>query len=78
MNVEDHINRIIANTLGIGEDEVDGGITREKSKDWDSFNHLMIISEVEREIGVKFSITEVEMIKGQSDIVALVNSKKND
>ena len=62
------LKTILAEVLGINEQ----GITEETSPrtvdSWDSFNGLMLVSELENNFNVKFTMDEVVAVKNVKDI----------
>ena len=70
------LKKILSKVLKIDET----GITEKTSPDnvdtWDSFNSLMLVSELENEFGVKFTIDEVVKIKNVGDIIEVLRKYK--
>tara|TARA_Y100000310_G_scaffold333939_1_gene412542 strand:+ start:375 stop:605 length:231 start_codon:yes stop_codon:yes gene_type:complete len=71
----EQLKKIVAKVLNVDESKVDDDLTMDNAEQWDSFNHLLIISEIEKEMGVKFSIQEVEKIKSFKDLKEVVSNK---
>lgn len=71
----EELKKIVAKVLNIGESKVDDSLAMENAEQWDSFNHLLLISEIEKKIGITFSIQEVEKIKSFKDLRGMVSSK---
>ena len=69
------LKKIVVKVLNIDEIEVNDTLTMENAKQWDSFNHLLLISEIEKEMGITFSIQEVEKIKSFKDLREIVLDK---
>ena len=69
------LKKIVVKVLNIDEIEVNDTLTMENAKQWDSFNHLLLISEIEKEMSITFSIQEVEKIKSFKDLREIVSSK---
>ena len=42
---------------------------------WDSFAHVMIVSSIEEEFGVRFALGELELLENVGDMVDLIASK---
>ena len=42
---------------------------------WDSMNHIFIVVELEKRLGVKFQAAEMEELKNVGELAALVRSK---
>lgn len=48
---------------------------REDNEEWDSFNHFLLISEIERESEIKFTIDEVQNVKSFTQLAEMIDSK---
>jgi len=42
---------------------------------WDSLSHIIILTAIEKEYGIRFKIIEVMRLKNLGDLQALINSK---
>lgn len=73
-----NLKDIVSKTLGLKPEMVNNGLSREKSEAWDSFNHLLLISGIEKELGVRFTMAEVEKIKTYKDLADMVGRKARD
>ena len=71
----DNLKKIVAKVLNIDEIRVNDSLSMSNAEEWDSFNHLLLISEIEKELGITFSIQEVEKIKSFRDLREIVSSK---
>ena len=69
------LKKIVASVLNVDEIEVNDSLTMDNAEQWDSFNHLLLISEIEKKMGIKFSIQEVEKIKSFRDLRETASSK---
>lgn len=69
------LKKIVAKVLSIDEIKVNDTLTMGNAEQWDSFNHLLLISEIEKEMGITFSIQEVEKIKSFKDLRGIVSNK---
>ncbi len=49
--------------------------TAETVDGWDSLNHIYLITEIQKEFSIKFSIQEVRSIDKISSLVGLINEK---
>jgi len=72
----DQLKEIVARVLDIKIDMIDDNLKRDDTEKWDSFNHLLLISEIEKNLGVKFSISDVEKIKSFKELRQIVSGKK--
>jgi|TARA_B100001971_G_scaffold197612_1_gene206476 acyl carrier protein len=62
------IKAILSRVLEINEDEIIGETSPDTVESWDSFNGLMLISELESKFNVKFTMDEVTSAKCVNDI----------
>ncbi len=69
------LKKIVAKVLNLDEIRVNDTLTIGNAEQWDSFNHLLLISEIEKELGITFSIQEVEKIKSFKDLRGIVSGK---
>jgi acyl carrier protein len=70
------LNKIFSKILGLNEDAINEDISKENTEEWDSFNHLLLISEVEKTFGITFSILEIENIKDYKTLKNLIDKKE--
>lgn len=76
MSSEERLRTIAAKVFGIDVSAYPK-ISMDEVKEWDSMNHLLLISEVEKEFHFKFSTQEVIEIKSLGDISAIMQKKGN-
>ena len=61
-------------------EENDITITREMTahdvEKWDSLRHIQLISEVEKDFGIKFKLREVVSMKNVGDLIDLIHAKR--
>lgn len=69
------LKEIAAKVLGISIDRVTDGLERNENEEWDSLNHLLLISEIEKDMKIKFTIAEVEKIKTFKELKEIVLGK---
>jgi acyl carrier protein len=50
-------------------------LTADDVEGWDSMSHIRLVISVERAFAVKFSASEVGMLKNVGDLVGLIKSK---
>jgi acyl carrier protein len=58
----DELEEIFCTVLDIEKNIVCDNLSREDCENWDSFNHLLLFSEIEESTGIKFTISEIESI----------------
>jgi len=69
------LNEILSRVFDLNEDKINDNISKENTEEWDSFNHLLLISEIEKSLGINFSISEVEEIKDYKILKQLIKEK---
>ena len=57
------LEQVFLSVIDTGGAGVSDDLARESCESWDSFNHLLLFSEIEKQTGVKFTIAEIEAIK---------------
>lgn len=64
----DKLKSILSKVLGIKEELINDQTSPETVPGWDSFNGLMLVSELESKFKIKFSMDEVTSVKNVGDI----------
>jgi len=62
------LRAILSKVLGIDENTITDKTSPDNVETWDSFNGLMLVSELEKEFNVKFTMDEVTSVKNVLDI----------
>lgn len=62
------VKLLVAKVLDIDVDSITPETSPETVPTWDSFNALMLVSELEREFGVSFSIEDITEVKNVAGI----------
>lgn len=73
--MEKDLQSIVAETLSIDKSIVDENLARDTRHEWDSFVHLVLISEIEKSLGVSFTVDEVTSIQNYKQVKELVTAK---
>lgn len=60
--------KIISKVLGVDEKEINDDSSPDTIENWDSFNSLLLVSELEDEFKIKFTIEDMLNIKTVKDI----------
>lgn len=71
----ERIFAIVARVLDLEPERVDHRLTREDAETWDSFNHLLLISAIEKETGMKFTVPQIGRIKSVADILQIIDAR---
>ena len=51
------LKALVARILGLPVEKISDSLLREDTPEWDSFNHLMLVSEVEKKFGVQIQMS---------------------
>lgn len=70
-----NLKEIVSRVFGIDIDRVNDQLTHDNTEQWDSFNHLLLISEIEKEMNVSFTISEVEQIRTFKELREIISKK---
>ncbi|MGA1823454.1 MAG: acyl carrier protein [bacterium] len=62
------LKKIISNVLDIPEKEINDDTSPDNVESWDSFNGLMLVSELEKNYKVSFTMEEITAVKCVADI----------
>ena len=68
MDILDSISRIIVDVLDEDDLVVTRDTTADDAEDWDSLAQIQIIAAIEKELGIKFSLQEIQQLN-QADNV---------
>lgn len=64
------VKKILSAVLGVDESTITDAMSPGSVESWDSFNGLMLVSELEREFNVSFSIDDISGVTCVGDIYA--------
>ncbi len=62
------LKNALSNVLGIKEDAISDETSPDNVETWDSFAGLMLVSELESQFNIKFSMDEIVAVKCVGDI----------
>lgn len=62
------VEEIVGKILNIDSSNVDDNTSPENTEEWDSFNGLLLVSELEKNFKVQFDIEEIIVVKNVGDI----------
>ena len=69
------ISDLVADILGLDPAVVTGDFSREAADNWDSLNHLRIITAVEQAFAVTLSMREIEAVTDVGQLVEIIGRK---
>ncbi len=70
--MEQKLKTVVANILGITAEEVSDDLSPESNGNWDSLNHMNIITAVEKEFGVTMSMSDIQSIVDFASLKAVI------
>ena len=62
------LEKILSKVLEVKENEIKDDSSPDNIENWDSFNGLMLISELENEFKISFTLDEITSVKTVADI----------
>ncbi len=65
---------LMADILDVKPAEITPGTVRDGHPTWDSFNHLRLMTAIEEEFGIQFSMDEIEGIETAGQLDALLST----
>ena len=75
MDTFEEIQKIISANLGVPPASVRPDSKASDFAAWDSVNHLVLIMEIERELGLKFTMDEIAELGSVDKIISAIDKK---
>lgn len=72
--MEARLREVVADTLGIADDEVGESLSPQTNPAWTSFSHLTLMSAVEEAFGIQFSMDDMAAAQSYPKLVALIGA----
>lgn len=75
------LEKILSKVLGVKEKDINDESSPDNIANWDSFNGLMLVSELETEFSISFTVDEVINVKTVGEIKKALRAhgvKKNE
>lgn len=73
--MKERVKEIMVSILKVDVAILDDDLEIGEIQEWDSMHHMMIITGIEKEYGIKFQRDELVDLENVGDIVALVEDK---
>ena len=73
--IYDRLNKLFRDFFDDEDIEIDADTTADDIDDWDSLNHITLMSAVEQEFGVRFTMGEVSGMKNVGEMADLILSR---
>ena len=71
-NINERLNEVFRNVFDDDDIEVNRETTADDIEDWDSLEHINLVSAVEKEFGVKFTMAQVVGMKNVGEMVDII------
>ncbi len=73
--IKERISNVLTTILEHSNFEMHDELTAKDVDGWDSLSHMMIITKIEEEFGIRFKLRELNKLKNMGALVSLVQSK---
>ena len=73
--IYDRLNEVFRDVFDDDEITVNEDTTADDIEDWDSLEHINLISAVEDEFGIRFKIGEVSSMKNVGEMVEIIKAR---
>ena len=74
MENKEKLYHLISHVLGIDVTEINEETSPENTQSWDSFNALVMVTELEECFNVTFTMDEIESVRNVRDIIEVLSS----
>ncbi|HMD79337.1 MAG TPA: acyl carrier protein [Nitrososphaerales archaeon] len=71
----DQLREVVAKSFGIPVDSVTDSLSRDNLEAWTSLNHLLLVTDVEEQMGIRLTSDEVLRIHSYKDLREIVSAK---
>lgn len=71
--INEKINKILADILDLDDDRISEDLTPETAENWDSMNHLRLVTAIEQEFSISLSMNDIQSIQNVSKLRELVH-----
>jgi acyl carrier protein len=71
------LNELFVNVFDDDEITLTEDVTADDIDDWDSVMHINLILEIEGEFDVKFTSSEVVVLRNVGDLISLIRAKRS-
>ena len=75
IEILNRVQKIIENVLKHNRFEMRDDLAATDVEGWDSLTHVMIITEIEKDFGIRFKLKELNKLKDMGTLVELIESK---
>ncbi|WP_109300639.1 acyl carrier protein [Aquimarina sp. AU474] len=73
--IKEKVSNVLTTILEHSNFEMSDELTAKDVDGWDSLSHMMIITKIEEEFGIRFKLRELNKLKNMGALVSLIQSK---
>ncbi|MBQ4819567.1 acyl carrier protein [Aquimarina sp. MMG016] len=73
--IKERVGEVLASILEHNNFEIHDELTAKDVDGWDSLSHMMIITKIEEEFGIRFKLRELNKLKNMGSLVSLIQTK---
>ncbi len=73
--IYERLNKVFRDFFDDDEIEIDAETTADDIEDWDSLNHITLMSAVEDEFGLRFTMGEVSGMKNVGEMAEIIRNR---
>ncbi|TPN89134.1 acyl carrier protein [Aquimarina algicola] len=73
--IKEKISEILTAILEHTNFELHDELTAKDVDGWDSLSHMMIITKIEEEFGIRFKLRDLNKLKNMGSLITLIQSK---
>ena len=66
---------VFSKIFKLPESEINESVSRDNTVEWDSLNHLILLTQIEKEFKIKFTASDTIKIKSFKDIINILKEK---
>ena len=75
IEISNRVQKILENVLKHNRFEMRDELTAADVDGWDSLSHVMIITDIEKDFGIRFKLKELNKLKNMGTLIELIQSK---
>jgi acyl carrier protein len=76
-SIQNRADKVFKTTFGANTPDIYPEMSAKDVERWDSINHMLLISSIEKEFGIKFKLKELISMKNVGDLLSLIGQKLN-
>ena len=76
-SIKSTIKNVLEDILQVQIERLDDNLTANDIDGWDSITHIMIINELENQLSIKFSLTDLVQLDNIGNLVGVIFQKTN-